>query len=199
MNDKTAILIGADTNQSEKSTPRRTECMKLFLNQFSLKSILTNSEPTFHHNNQVSESPIYHIYYFIPGNISSRIMMKEHLCLKQNSQNLSGQDVIVGEMKLSEEVSDEQEKNFSKSYTKFEVRKPKWNVSNCDNYQNQSSRILKELLIKFDEPGNIPILSEMFSKMLEISAEQNLETSNPSKAKKVSNSPYFPRAVIDAY
>ena len=49
---------------------------------------------------------------------------------------------------------------------------------------------LKELLIKFDEPENFPLLSEIFSKMLVITAEQNLE---------ISNSPYFPRAVIDAY
>ena len=80
MEDNTAIIIGADTNQSVKSTPRRTECMDLFLKQFSLKYIMTNDEPTFHHHNQISESQIDHIYYFIPGQISTRITVKEHLC-----------------------------------------------------------------------------------------------------------------------
>jgi endonuclease/exonuclease/phosphatase (EEP) superfamily protein YafD len=63
----TALLIGCDSNQSNKSTNRRTSTMKCLLTEFNLKSIVSGDKPTFHHNNQTSESQIDHIYYFIPA------------------------------------------------------------------------------------------------------------------------------------
>ena len=38
-NNNIAVIIGADTNQSKKSTKRRTEAMDQFRKDFSLKSI----------------------------------------------------------------------------------------------------------------------------------------------------------------
>ena len=55
------IVLGCDTNQSSKSTRRRTCAMANFLSEFSLNTILENDEPTFHHNNLTSESQIDHI------------------------------------------------------------------------------------------------------------------------------------------
>ena len=65
---KSSILIGLDSNQSEKSTRRRTEAMERFREQFSLKTILLGDRPTFHHNNGTSVSQIDHILYFVPDN-----------------------------------------------------------------------------------------------------------------------------------
>ena len=64
--DNYAIVIGLDSNQSKKSTLRRTRAMELFMSEFCLRTILPNDARTFHHNNQVSESQIDHILYFIP-------------------------------------------------------------------------------------------------------------------------------------
>jgi hypothetical protein len=49
----TTLLIGCDSNQSDKSTNRRTSAMKDMLTELNLKSILHGDMLTFHHNNLV--------------------------------------------------------------------------------------------------------------------------------------------------
>ena len=178
--EKFAIIIGADTNQSLKSTPRRTEAMKWFLTELSLKPILTNNEPTFHHNNLTSESQIDNIFYFIPNQMLVKMKMKDHLCQKHESQNLSCHDVITAEIDLVNKVAAKNEPDYSTTYKEFRVKKPKWNISGAESYQKQTARILTELLDRFKKLENIPVLTEMFSRMLVLSAEQNFETSNPT-------------------
>ena len=57
------LIIGLDSNQSVKSSRRRTYEMQNFIDKFSLKTILeNNTDPTFHHYNG-SESQIDHIYH----------------------------------------------------------------------------------------------------------------------------------------
>jgi hypothetical protein len=63
-----------------------------FMSKFSLKSLHTNDEPTFHHNNQVSESQIDHILIFIPDQKKIDIKFEQILCQKVNSSNLSSHD-----------------------------------------------------------------------------------------------------------
>ena len=66
MQDNIAVIIGADTNQSQKSSKRRTEAMDQFSKDFSFKSILNSDEPTFQQNKLTSVSQIDTILYFIP-------------------------------------------------------------------------------------------------------------------------------------
>ena len=54
--ENSCLLIGLDSNQSEKSSRRRTEAMRKFCDLFSFKTILQSAEPTFHHNNETSVS-----------------------------------------------------------------------------------------------------------------------------------------------
>ena len=78
-----AVLIGSDTNQSEKSSKRRTEAMAQFRNEFFFKSILVSDKPTFHHNNQSSVSQIDTILYSIPDNTEIDLQFLEHLCVQK--------------------------------------------------------------------------------------------------------------------
>ena len=66
--EKSSILFGLDSNQSNKSSRRRTDAMLKFKLQFSLGSVLLSDIPTFHHNNQSSVSQIDHILFYIPTN-----------------------------------------------------------------------------------------------------------------------------------
>ena len=59
------VIIGLDSNESVKSTKRRSTAMKMFCSKFKLKSIISGSKPTFHHNNQIAESQIDHILFFL--------------------------------------------------------------------------------------------------------------------------------------
>ena len=97
---KSIILIGLDSNQSDKSSKRRTSAMEGFKKQFSLKSVLLNNQPTFHHNNMTSMSQIDHILYHIPGNITAKVELEKHLCKLENSQNLSSHDAILGKISI---------------------------------------------------------------------------------------------------
>ena len=91
-----SIIIGLDANQSKKSTPRRTNIFQSFLKDFSLVTILPDDLPTFHHNNQISESQIDHILRFIPVQSKLSLKFNTHLCQKNNSDNLSSHDVNIG-------------------------------------------------------------------------------------------------------
>ena len=105
-----AILIGIDSNQSKKSSKRRTEAMDKFREEFSFKSLLLTDNPTFHHNNQTSSSQIDTILYFLPPKSKIDLEFLDHLCKLENSSNLSSHDVILGQLKLpslQEEVSNE--------------------------------------------------------------------------------------------
>ena len=193
------VMIGTDSNVSSKSTTRRVKAMQIFLDAFSLNSILSNTEPTFHHNNMTSESQIDHIFYIIPEKSNVKIRFKKHLCLKDDSSNLSSHDVIMGEIILPPPEVEASSKDFSSSYSDFVVKKPKWDSSGMDGYQIQTERILKGLKQNYNEVENIPILCELFSKSLVLSAQENFETTNPNYESKKKKLPQFSKDYREAH
>ena len=120
-----SIIIGLDSNQSKKSTSRRTNSMKCFISDFLLKTILLDDKQTFHHNNQTSESQIDTILFFIP-NSEINLKFSDHLCKNDNPDNLSTHDVIIGDISIPHNPSVINESDFSSTYTEFQVKKPKW-------------------------------------------------------------------------
>ena len=89
--------------------------MDSFVSDFNLKSILVGDTPTFHHNNQTSETQIDHIYYYIPALSGMNIEFLEQLCLKENPSNLSAHDVIVGKLTFPATSSSKSAEDFSSS------------------------------------------------------------------------------------
>ena len=149
--------------------------MMQFQPQFSLKTILLNDSPTFHHNNQTSVSQIDHILYFIPDKSKVKVTLHKHLCKLDNSANLSSHDAIVGQIVLPSVQESNSEPDYSSTYTPFIVSKPKWDDEGKPGYQKQSAEVLKDMIKQFNQPELIPIMSELFSKMLVISADNNFE------------------------
>ena len=184
------LLIGLDSNQSLKSSRRRTEAMSRFRAQFSLKSILVNDEPTFHHNNEKSVSQIDHILFYAPQMSSVDVNLQKHICKLFEPENLSSHDAIVGKIQLPTDVEDANEVDFSSSYSSFNVAKPNWTQEGMESYQSESAEMLEYLSAKFNSEEEIPMLTEVFSKALLISAERNFEVSKPKKGKIVKQ-PYF--------
>ena len=76
--------------------------MTVFLNTFSLKSIHVSDQPTFHHNNQISETQIDHILYFIPQSSKVEVRFKDIFCKINNPSNLSSHDALIGELCFQE-------------------------------------------------------------------------------------------------
>ena len=196
----TTLLIGCDSNQSDKSTNRRTSAMNDMLTELNLKSILHGDMPTFHHNNQTSESQIDNIYYLSPASSKVSVKMSRHLCLKDYPENLSAHDVIVGKLSLPDVSTTNSSQDFTSTYSEFVVKKPKWSESGLSGYQAQTTQVLQEMFERFDLTEHIPILTEMCSKMLVLSAEHNFETSNPKTGqKKQKKYPFFSKEHKNAY
>lgn len=104
--------------------------MKSFMSDIHLKSILPDDKPTFHHNNQISESQIDHILIFIPDSCENvSVQFTEQLCQKENDDNLSSHDVIVGQLCLPQNTIITSEPDYSSSYTDFNRKKPRWDES----------------------------------------------------------------------
>ena len=59
------VIIGTDSNVSIKSSRRRCNAMKQFLQSFSLATILKDDKPTFHHNNNQNHKLIIFILLFL--------------------------------------------------------------------------------------------------------------------------------------
>ena len=174
--------------------------MNAMLKELNLKSILTGDKPTFHHNNQTSESQIDNIYHFSHGSSKVSVEMYRHLCLMEHPENLSSHDVLVGKLSLPNVSEKNSTQDFSSTYSDFVVKKPKWCESGLAGYQAQTTEVLKEMFERFNLTEHIPILTEMSSKMLVLSAEQNFETSNPKRGpQKEKKYPYFSKEHTHAY
>ena len=126
-----------------------------------------------HHNNQTSSSQIDNILAYIPGKSSMEISLFKHLCKLDNFSNLSSHDALVAKLIKPSVNNNIIETDYSHTYQTFIVQKPKWDGAGIPGYQSETSKVLKNLLIEFNGPEYLPLLSDLFSKMLVISAENN--------------------------
>ena len=119
ISSNTNIIIGLDANCSNKSTIRRKDAFDTFTNEFSLESILPGDEPTFHHNDGVSETQIDHI---LTNNLRLVTFLKQR-CKKEEHSNLSSHDAIIGRIKTEKECKKDDDIDYSDSYEDFVPKK----------------------------------------------------------------------------
>ena len=105
----------------------------------------------------------------------------KHLCQQEISSNLSSHDAIVGQLYLPQARSHVIECDYSSSYTPFLLAKPKWDDRGMHGYQTKCATMLENLINHYKLPQYIPLLSELFSKPLVLSAERNFDTFSPSQ------------------
>ena len=189
----TIIIIGMDSNCSLKSTNRRQNSFKTFVNQFSLETILSGDTPTFHHNNGTSESQIDHIM----TNKPEVVTFSMQICKIDKPANLSSHDAIIGSVKVPQTDNKIDEVDFSHTYEEFYPKKIIWEEENLE-YQGMLSRILKDLMSTFDQPEHLPALAEMSSNMIIICAEKFLQSKQPKKPQK-NDTPKFSRNLREAH
>ena len=190
------LVIGLDANSSVKSSSRRQEAFFNFKQKFKLSTILPGNEPTFHHNNGISESHIDHI---LTNNINI-VSFLQQKCKLEDSTNISSHDAILGRLKLNLKQNKNEEKDFKETYTEFTPKKLIWE-SNIE-YQKMTAAILRNLLATFDLPEHLPSLAEMSSNMIAICAEKCFKSKSSQKRNEntqKTNTPYFLKSVRDAY
>ena len=118
--------------------------------------------------------------------------------MKDDPNNISSHDVIIGEVFLPGVEEDAPKAFESASYSQLILNKPKWNESGMSEYQSQTARVLQELSEEYDKVEYIPALCEMISKTLVISAENNFETTKPNN-KAMKKFPYFSKEYREAH
>ena len=162
MDNTTDIVIGLDSNVSTKSTKRRQSAMKEFLEIFNLKSISSGDSPTFHHNNGLSKSQIDFIY----TNNPAKVEFYRQLCQLNDSDNLSSHDIIIGSVILPDNEQIANTPDSVASYEDFVIKRPRWDSECLQDYQTEANLIIGDLTQTFNLPEHIPVLAELYSKIL---------------------------------
>ena len=186
-NDK--ILIGTDSNTSEKSSSRRIRSFKKFKEKFSLLEVSGNL-PTFHHNNGISHSLID---TFLFSEFTKSCHLDFHSHPYQTPTNSSAHDPIIGTIKIScSDKNSQKEKDFTHTYTNFEKSPIIWDPELFVGYHNLVGPSLKKTLEQFNTPEDLPNLSVLFSNLLVKSAEIVYE----KKEKKTKTNKYKPPPLL---
>ena len=155
-----SILIGTDSNCSSKSTSRRREAWRTFLESSSL-IIHETQLPTFHHNNGTSESAID---YFVSSSSLSLGQLGQ-LCTLDSPLNLSSHDPIFTSVYI-EDTPDNHPSKFSESYSNFKQERIIWEKDMIPQYQTLAGQALTYAMSTWDMPESTPLLISMISSLL---------------------------------
>ena len=79
--------------------------------------------------------------------------------------------------------------DYTHTYEEFTVTKPIWNTIISSEYQTLAHTALEATFNKFPEAEHIPLLAELFSKILVLSAEKSSQCSKPKKILNPRNKP----------
>ena len=154
------VVIGTDCNCSSKSSSRRQESWKNFLELFELESKFPDN-PTFHHHNQSSHS-------FIDTFATSKKLKTSpvaQFCTLDTPLNLSSHDPIKMSICLKKE-STEMDNKYSSTYTDFDRKKIDWDKTKLQKYQQLSASALSEAMSYWNTPESLPLLSCLLSRLL---------------------------------
>ena len=175
------ILIGSDSNCSEKSSPRRRQALQKLCRELSLTQIST-THPSFHHHNGTSESNID--CFFISKTHASTLTNPDHVCTLDTPENLSSHDPISALLRLSGPLHGPPKSKYKHLYSKFPQQRHSWEPSKLHRYQHMTDIALTEYENLFPLPQHIPLKCELYSQLLVKSAEMSMDMKKVRKASK---------------
>ena len=169
MPESGSVIIGTDSNCSQKSSSRRKTIWDAFCEQFSLQ-IETSSTPTFHHHNGSSESCID---YFM----SAKCIIKnlQQFCTLDSPTNLSSHDPILASIMVQK--NKEQPSKYQHTYSSFDKKKVTWNKIDIPKYKRLTDEALRHAAVFWEDPEATPLLCVLFSELLVKCADLSSETS----------------------
>ena len=170
--DKVGVLIGADTNCSGKSTPRRKRLYSDFCQELGLLEIGC-SAPTFHHRNLLSSSNIDR--FLATTNIAEKFGNVQVECTLDSPLNFSSHDVLISVLSIPS--APPVASIHSKTYDEYKRSKVVWNKSDISIYQDYADSILALAESWFPGPELIPLKCELYSHLLVKSALSTCITS----------------------
>ena len=189
--DNRTILIGLDANCSLKSTARRISGFSDFCDENNLLKICV-SEPTFHHNNGLSNSNID--FFLISNKNSTKLINIFSQCNQQHLENFSSHDPVLSTLLVACSGKTKSESYYSHTYTEFTRSRVVWDEANIDNYQTVAAQILQEYESFLPTPEFIPLKCQLYSELLVKSAEICLDSKPVRKGCKSRPSPQVNQA-----
>ena len=175
------ILMGIDSNCSEKSSPRRKLALKNLCQELDLIKVST-SLPTFHHHNGSSESNID--YFLVSKRCASNLSNLVLHCTLDIPENFSSHDPISASLYVPvTSQSTAPTVDYSHTYTEFNQVKVVWDAGDADKldmYQLTAAKVLSEYDAMFPLLEHLPLKCELFSSLLVKCAEICMET-KPAK------------------
>ena len=171
-----SVIIGADSNCSDKSTTRRQLIWADFCENFSFSKETTNI-PTFHHNNGSSESCID---YFLSK--KCRINNLKQICTLDSPMNFSAHDPILASILIPKRA--EEPSKHSHTYSDFVRKKVVWDKSRIEEYKILTNKALSDASNLWNAPEAIPVLCSLYSNLLVKCSDIAFDTRSPLKKKK---------------
>ena len=163
-NSPDSLLLGADTNCSQKSTLRRIRLFEQFCEKHDLHRVCSSS-PTFHHNNMTAESNIdmFLVSEDLLGNISEVVTS----CTLDNPINLSGHDLVQSSLTMYHPTRMNMEESvYANTYTEYERTRIQWDGSDIRQYQGMSDILLSKAEAFFQNSEHLPLKCKLYSKLL---------------------------------
>ena len=173
------IIIGTDSNCSEKSSQRRKLALKNLCQELSLVRAAT-LHPTFHHHNGSSESNID--YFLISESYSHKISKIMSICTLYTPENLSAHDPVIASLQIPQHTASSPSSDYSHTYRDFTQHKVVWDPQNLQHYQETTLKVLAEYESQFPLPEHIPLKCELFSSILVKSAQLCLQSKPVQKS-----------------
>ena len=180
------LIIGTDSNCSEKSTSRRKAAFTSFCSKHDLRQY-ASSRPTFHHNNSKSESCID--FFLISRCETIEVGKLLQLCTLDNPLNLSGHDALLCSIKVPSISENDSTTKYTDTYTPFHQSRLIWDSSRLGHYHQLAGNALSEALQCWDVPETIPFLCSLFSELLVQCADITFESKRQKR-----NSPGLPKS-----
>ena len=134
-----SILIGADTNCSEKSSQRRIRLYRDFCKKQDLLRA-GSSSPTFHHYNLTSESNID--TFLISSDLEDELGSIQVNCTMDEPLNFSCHDLLLTTLSIPV-PHPEQSSKYSDTYTVHDRAKVLWDCSDISSYQEHAGNPIK--------------------------------------------------------
>ena len=175
------VLIGADSNCSGKSSPRRVQALHKFCTDHSLL-VVRSPGPTFHHHNGVSTSNID--YFLISRSLNVKIRNITIQCTQDYPQNLSSHDPVLCTLMTPNTVQAPLQDLYTHTYTEFKNSCLVWKDDCLPQYQALAGQLLLKCEEYFPDPEFIPLKCQLYSDLLVRASEISLETKHHSSVKK---------------
>ena len=160
MNPGDRVIIGADSNCSQKSSLRRQDAWKNFCERFHL-TVNHSPYPSFHHHNGQSES---FLDIFVT---SSGICIQDivQYCTLEDPLNLSSHDPIMTTTSIHLDIPHKSGRHVH-TYTDFKRQRIVWDQLKLPDYQKLTTTAISDALQTWDTPESLPHLSSLVSKLL---------------------------------